>query len=232
MVDFDGTLVDLARHPDDVVLAPETRSVLETLSLQLDGALAIVTGRPIETIDRFMAPLLLPVAGVHGLTRRTAQGRMVEKRINARALALLHQRLGRFADTAPGVMLEAKPGSVALHYRSRPECESACLEAVSEATADLEDVQVLRGKMVVEAKAGKATKAGAVAEFMAEMPFSGRCPVFAGDDVTDEHAFDEVTRHGGLAIKIGSGPTAAGWRTDGTASFRTWLLRLSKHFQA
>jgi trehalose 6-phosphate phosphatase len=227
LIDFDGTLVDFAERPDDVSLAPETQAVLETLSRQLHGALAIVSGRPIEDIDRFFAPALLPVAGVHGLTRRTAKGDVITKSIDEHALAVLTSRLQPFAEGTPGVLLETKPGSVVLHYRARPESEGACISAVHKAVADLEGVQLLHGKMVIEAKAGMATKAEAVAEFMAEQPFRGRRPIFAGDDVTDEHAFEEIAKLGGFSIKIGAGETSALYRTQGVGSFQAWLLRLA-----
>lgn len=231
LIDFDGTLVDFADHPDDVSLAPETWRVIETLRRQLDGALAIVTGRSIEDIDRFFAPLMLPVAGVHGHTRRTARGNVHTKTIDSQALASLEARLRHFVEQRPGLLLEGKPGSIALHYRLRPDCEQACIAAVHDAVAGLDGVRLLHGKMVIEVKAGNATKAEAVTEFMAEEPFRGRIPIFAGDDVTDEHAFEAIAGLEGVSIKVGPGESAALYRAEEIASFHAWLHRLAAEFE-
>jgi trehalose 6-phosphate phosphatase len=228
LIDFDGTLVDFADHPDQVALSPETKSILETLSGVTGGALAIITGRAIDDIDRFFAPLLLPVAGVHGMTRRTAWGEMYTAVVDEAVLASLRLSLQRFVDKYPGLLLERKPGSVALHYRTRPELKEVCIEAVHEALAGAEGLELLHGKMVIEAKAGKRTKGEAVRDFMDEKPFRGRRPVFAGDDVTDEFAFGAVERLGGVSIKIGTGDTTAAYRTEGTASFQVWLRELCR----
>jgi trehalose 6-phosphate phosphatase len=230
LLDFDGTLVEFADHPDDVALAPKTKAVLYKLRGQLDGALAIITGRAISDIDRFFEPLLLPVAGVHGHTRRTAWGDLHTASVDSLVLESLHTRLRPLVDAKPGLLLERKPGSVALHFRKRPDCEALCMAAVHEAVSGLDGLQLLHGKMVIEAKAGRATKAEAVRDFMDEKPFCGRRPIFAGDDVTDEYAFGEIARRGGISIKIGPGATAAGYRTDGTAAIQAWLVRLAAAF--
>lgn len=232
LIDFDGTLVDFADHPADVALAPKTKAVLHDLSRQLGGALAIITGRAISDIDRFFDPLLLPVAGIHGQARRTAWGDMHTASVDNLVLEVVRSRLAPLTERIPGVLIEPKPGSIALHYRQRPDARADCITAMHDAVAGLDGLELLHGKMVIEAKAGKATKAEAVAAFMGEKPFAGRRPIFAGDDVTDEYAFAAVAEHGGISIKIGAGETAAEYRTDGTGSFQAWLIRLAAVFAA
>lgn len=227
LIDFDGTLVEFADHPDAVALAPKTKAVLYKLNSQLDGALAIITGRAISDIDTFFEPLLLPVAGVHGQSRRTAWGELHTASVDNLVLESLRARLMPLVERVPGILLEEKPGSVALHYRQRPDCKAICIAAVHEALFGLDGLELLHGKMVIEVKAGKATKAEAVRDFMDEKPFRGRQPIFAGDDVTDEHAFHEIERLGGVSIKIGAGETAAAYRTDDTSSVQAWLIRLA-----
>src|SRR5690606_21653317 len=121
-------------------------------------------------------------------------------------------------------------GSLALHYRRRPELARQAKAAAHRATDGLEGLDILHGKMVVEIKTGKATKADAVAAFMQEPPFIGRIPVFAGDDVTDEHAFGEIARLGGVSIKIGAGKTSAAYRAKNTDELRAWLAFLAESF--
>lgn len=231
-LDFDGTLADLAEHPDAVSVPAATQGILARLEKSTQGAVAIVTGRPIDDIDRFLAPLKLPVAGVHGLERRAAGGKRTTAPVERKEeFAALGARLRDFAEAHPGLILETKQSSMALHFRQRPELAEKVTAAVHEAVDGLQGLDILHGKMVVEVKSGKADKADAVAAFMAEPPFRGRIAVFAGDDVTDEDAFREIARISGISIKIGGGATTAAFRTDGTETFRLWLARLADRFE-
>ncbi|WEX11415.1 trehalose-phosphatase [Chelativorans sp. AA-79] len=231
-LDFDGTLADLAERPDEVSVPAATRAALERLVEATQGALAIVTGRPIDDIDHYLAPLRLPVAGVHGLERRTAAGARMTAAVDEEKFASVRGRLQAFVDAHPGLLLETKRGSMALHYRQRPELGDASIAAVHEAVNGSKGFHLLHGKMVIEVKGGKATKADALAAFMQEEPFCGRVPVFAGDDVTDEDAFRRIAVIKGISIKIGGGSTAALFRTEGTASFREWLGQLADSFDS
>jgi len=222
-LDFDGTLVEIAERPDAVQLAHTTRETLNRLQRSLDGALAIVTGREIEAIDAMLAPFRCPVAGVHGLTRRDAAGRAHAAMVETAFLDEAQLRLERLARTEIGLLVERKSHAIAIHYRGRPDLEHDCLEAM-ETIARLDDrVHLVRGKMVVEARPTGGNKGMAVADFMTEPPFAGRQPLFAGDDVTDEDAFQVVNRQGGLTLKIGPGETSARYRIADTAAFLVWL---------
>ncbi|HVE54132.1 MAG TPA: trehalose-phosphatase [Ramlibacter sp.] len=208
-LDFDGTMVDIAPQPQAVHVPQPLLATLREVQAYLHGAVAVISGRPITQIDAFLEPLQLPVAGVHGAERRGADGRMhllnthpldhVEEA--ARGLAAQHERL----------LVESKRGSLALHYRQAPELEELCLRTMADAVSESPGVTLLRGKMVVEAKPGGASKGRAIEDFLAEPPFAGRAPVFIGDDVTDEVGFSTVQRIGGLGIKVGEGATVA-WR--------------------
>lgn len=222
-LDFDGTLVEIVDHPEAVTLSVATRDALAMLSRSLDGALAVVTGREIEVIDRFTAPLRLPVAGIHGLVRRDFRGNHVQNGTGSEFVAIAEKRLAALVGRESGLLLERKSSSLALHYRARPELETECLAAIEEAVADMPGIELKRGKMVIEAKPTGANKGTAIIDFMADEPFRGRTPWFAGDDVTDEDAFFEVNRLGGVSIKVGDGPTIAQYRAESTASFLAWL---------
>lgn len=224
--DFDGTLVEFADQPDLVKLAPEIRRDIDRIAGAADGALAIITGRDLGDIDRFLAPMVLPIAAVHGLMRRSADGFVHHSPVDGDAIEVLEDRLQAFVESTPGVLLERKQGSVALHYRRRPSLEAACVAAMDEAAYDLSGVHLLRGKMVIEAKAGAGNKGLAVAEFMAERPFVCRTPIFAGDDTTDEDAFREVNARHGVSIKVGTGSTCAQYRIEDIAALHEWLHEL------
>jgi len=228
-LDFDGTLAPIVEHPDAVSVPARTLDALALLS-QEATALAIVTGRSIADIDRFLSPLELPVAGVHGLERRSADGTISGAPISQQALADVSTRLSQFVAQNPGLLLEPKRGSVALHFRQRPDLADSCAAEVAEAVEPYPQLHVLPGKMVFEIKGGTATKADAIAAFMAEEPFLGKKPFFAGDDVTDEHAFPIVDRFDGISVKIGPGETSAAYRCMGPAAFSKWLVQLAHYF--
>ena len=221
--DFDGTLADIAQRPEDVTVTEATREALETLFQSSKGAVAIITGRDIASIDHFLEPLRLPVAGVHGLTRRDAGGRMHQPAFDAAALQAIEAALQPLAAREAGLLLEHKVGAIALHYRLRPELESACREAMERAANGFPAIGVRRGKMVIEAIGHTGNKGAAIGTFLQEEPFLGRTPVFAGDDLTDEDGFALVNERAGVSIKVGIGDTGARYRAASREDLLTWL---------
>jgi trehalose 6-phosphate phosphatase len=212
-VDFDGTLVGLAQRPEDVIVPPGLADGLAALATRLDGALALVTGRPIEAVDRFLAPHRFAMAGGHGSERRRADGsRLGLDPDLAAAATRIGARLTPLARREPRLALEIKPASVALHFREAPELEAVCRAAVDDALRDEPLFTVVAGKMVFEARPARIDKGTAVEAFLAEPPFAGRAPLFIGDDRTDEDGFAVVQARGGLGIKVGPGPTSARYR--------------------
>lgn len=226
-LDFDGTLVEIADAPDAVRSEHHLLDTLKALSDRLGGALAIVSGRPIAEIDAHLDHASFAVAGLHGLEMRLNSRlpilRTDQSGPGSRIIADLHA----FADSHEGLLLEDKGVAVALHYRNRPELESACIEAADTAVAGRRDLQLLHGKMVVEIKPAAGNKGRAVRRFMQEPQFAGRLPVFAGDDVTDEDGFRVAQALGGFGIKVGEGDTAAQWRIDSVSEFLGWLAALA-----
>ena len=226
-VDFDGTLVDIADRPDLVRIEPAATAAITALQRRLGGAIAIVTGRGIADIDRYLAPLVIPAAGVHGQMRRAASGRVDAARIDQRVIAEVHSHLQSLVGHEQGLYLETKFGAVALHYRARPELEGFCCDIARFAAEPSADLQLVHGKMVVEVKFAGYNKGTAIRAFMQEAPFAGRRPVFAGDDTTDEDGFAVVNALGGVTIRIGSGATSAAYRLPGTREFLAWLDQLA-----
>jgi len=162
-LDLDGTLAPIVEEPGLAAVPREVRAVLQELQFTLGGAIAIVSGRPIAEVDRLLGSLVLPVAGVHGLERRGATG--VIRRHLAPDLAPVIAIARRFAERHPGLLVEEKPGSVALHFRKDPSLGVAATALLQEALADRPDLRLLEGKMVVEAKSAAADKGHAIAAF-------------------------------------------------------------------
>lgn len=220
-LDFDGTLTELAPRPEAVRVASGLIPTLRALHAQLGGALAIVTGRPEADIDRFLAPLRLPLASEHG-----AQYRLTDTSIPAITpphLAAVAHAAQALAAHHPGLLVERKSASVALHYRQVQHLEDLCYDTLARAMQGIEGVEILRGKCVFEVKARGVNKGQAIVDFMGQAPFAGRIPVFVGDDVTDEAGFAAVQSLGGWGIKVGEGATIAQHRCMTPAALRGWL---------
>jgi trehalose 6-phosphate phosphatase len=220
-LDFDGTMVDIAPQPQAVHVPQPFLVVLRDLHHCLKGAVAVISGRPLTQIDAFLHPLRLPVAGVHGAERRSDDGQV--HLLDTHPLDHVEAVAISLAARNPGLLVENKRGSVALHYRQRPELEDLCLRAMQQAVEESPGLTLQRGKMVAEAKPGGASKGRAIEDFLAEPPFAGRTPVFIGDDVTDEAGFSTVQRLGGTGIKVGEGATVASHRLPDPAALRSEL---------
>lgn len=227
-LDFDGTLTEIAATPDHVHINPGLRTTLGALFEALDGALAVVSGRPIAEIDRFLAPLRLPVAGMHGLERRAADGRVMRRKDGGPALGRLRERLSALSATDRRLVLEDKGLTLALHYRGAPEREAELRASMDDLVAELDGYRVLCGKMVLEAIPAKTGKGQVIEAYMRQRPYLGRRPVFAGDDVTDEDGFATVARLGGISIKVGEGPSGAAYRASTVRIFVAWLHDLPR----
>lgn len=222
-LDFDGTLVELAARPDAVVIAPDLTRNLRMLSDSLNGALAIVSGRPIATIDHYLGPHF-DVAGLHGAERRIGgvmrPDQAADRAGQRRALDVLR----RLARDEPRLVIEDKTLSVALHWRLVPALEAHALSGADRALAAAgPGYRIQYGHAVAEIVPAHVGKGGAIDEFLTLAPYAGRRPVFFGDDLTDEAGFAAVNRHGGVSVKIGEGPTAAGARLATPAALRLRL---------
>lgn len=203
-LDVDGTLLDIAPTPDAVRVDLELRRLLAEVAAALEGALALVSGRALVALDHLFEPQRWPAAGLHGLERRDARGRLHRHARQRRALDPVRLRLLCLAARMPGVLLEDKGIALAVHYRAAPEFEPSLRRALDEVAADLApDYHLLEGNRVFEVKPAAATKADAVRAFMLEAPFAGRRPIYVGDDVTDLDGFAAVEGLGGLSVAVG-----------------------------
>jgi trehalose 6-phosphate phosphatase len=228
LLDIDGTLLDLAPTPREVWVPPGLAETLLRLRDKTSGALALVSGRSLNDIDLIFAPERFPAIGGHGAEMRIS--------IDSEAVAIhappmdpeLKRRLAAIAKLSPGILLEDKGYSLALHYRLAPHAEKAIYEAVSLIRSEVPDapIEVLPGKCVCEIKQSGFDKATAVRELMAHEPFRGRRPIFIGDDVTDESVFAIMPELAGLAFSVGRRAEGVAGHFDEPRDVRAWLARL------
>jgi len=228
LLDIDGTLLDLAPTPREVWVPPGLAKTLNRLLVRTSGALALVSGRSLNDIDLIFAAEQFPAVGGHGAEMRISQD---SEAVATHAPPMdreLKRRLAAIAKLSPGILLEDKGYSLALHYRLAPHAEKAIYEAVSLIRADLPNapIEVLPGKCVCEIKHSGFTKATGVLELMAHEPFKGRRPIFVGDDVTDEAVFGIMPDLGGLAFSVGRHATGVADYFDEPGDVREWLAHL------
>lgn len=232
-LDVDGTLLGFQGRPEDVHLHDSLRAVLDALDTGLGHAVALVSGRTLADLDRIQAPLKLAAAGLHGLERRDADG-TVDHGVEGAALDHLRDGLSELVDGHDALWLEDKGRTLAVHYRADPGLHRTVLDQVHALCArEAPDaLAVIDGKMVCEIKPRHADKGSAIRGFMARPPFSGRVPVFLGDDVTDEDGFRAVNALGGLSVRVGAQPadklTHAAYRLADEPAVEAWLARLSQ----
>lgn len=220
-LDFDGTLVDIVERPEDVVVDPALPEVLLRLQERLGGALAIISGRPIAFLDARLAPHRFDMAGLHGLEHRIGGRLSLCDPADHPELRAMVARLGDIVAPKPGILIEDKGCSVAIHWRLAPQEKDFALATARAAVEALgADYRVQYGKAVAEILPAAAGKGKVIERFLQQDPYRGRRPVFAGDDLTDENGFRTVNAHGGLSVRIGSGETVAGARLGTPAALR------------
>jgi len=221
-LDFDGTLVEIADDPHGVHVPASLPALIADLNARLEGRFAVVTGRSLEALEAMLGPLEVAVAGSHGGEFRQAGSREVTPLAQPLPGAVT-KRLSDFAKDHGGLLVEPKPFSIAVHYRRHPEALAA-LVACADETGAAFGLKLKHGKQVIELAMPGSDKGSAVERFMQGPPFAGACPLFIGDDVTDEDAFAAVTRLGGAGILVGPvRETHARWRLESVSAVHAWL---------
>jgi trehalose 6-phosphate phosphatase len=204
-LDFDGTLVELAARPDLVRAPPDFIRQLAQLQALTSGAVAIVTGRQLAVVDDALAPVRLAGAGIHGLEMRLTADDQIWQVSDGGSLEQLRSMASSWVLAHPGLMLEDKGLSLALHYRERPELGPAVI-AYAESLCGTHPgrLTVQHGKMVAELREAGPDKGDALRMLMRGADFAGRIPVMFGDDITDEGAFAAAHELGGIGVLVGA----------------------------
>lgn len=222
-LDFDGCLVEIAPRPDAITVPPELPPLLARLFDRLNGAVALVSGRDVADLRRYLPDFPGPVAGSHG-AELAFPGEASNPPADAQLdLDALHRAARDLAAAHDGLLAELKPHGVGLHYRARPDLAEWVAEAMTRLARDHPTLTLQPAKMALELRPAAAGKDRVLARLMERAPFQGRTPVFAGDDVTDEAAIVEAQARGGFGVKIGEGDSQARFRLPDPAAVARWL---------
>jgi trehalose 6-phosphate phosphatase len=202
LLDMDGTLIDLAATPDSVIVPPGLPETLATLRDELGGALAIVTGRPVETVDRLFGDAPGAIAGEHGGAIRYAHGEAIQRPDLPAPPASWLDAADALVRSFPGALLERKARGFALHYRQALEARDVFHAALTALLATSDRFQLHPAHLLWEVRPAGVDKGDAVSALMQRPPFAGRLPVFIGDDVTDEDGMREARKRGGAGYRV------------------------------
>lgn len=225
-LDFDGTVVELTSEPDAVVVDQDLLNLLAGLQERLDGRIALLSGRSASDVRGRIHPVQLTIGGSHGLEQMSPADDYDPPRPPAGLDRVIHS-LRQLEQNHPGVLIEEKPASVAIHYRLAPLAEAVCQQAAEQASAAI-GMRLQQGKMVVELLPAGVDKGRALQRFMSGQPFAGTRPLFIGDDLTDEHGFVAAREFGGAGVLVGPDrPTAATYRLQDVSAVRQWLKMAS-----
>lgn len=220
-LDLDGTLAPFAARPEGVGPDARRNDRLRRLADRLDGRLAVVSGRGIDDLDRILDGAVAALAGIHGLQRRSGGKVMVATPHDN--LDAVVRELHAVAAGHPGMQVELKPLSAALHYRGAPQAEAE-VRVFADALAGRTGLKPQHGSMVIEFLTPGSDKGQAISAFMDEPPFAGTVPIFAGDDLTDEDGFKAAAELGGIGILVGPPrPTFAAFRLENETAVHAWL---------
>ena len=227
LLDIDGTLLDIAPTPESVSVPTSLVDTIAKLDHITSGAVAFISGRQLAAIDALFAPLKLPTVGCHGAEVRTSRGGEVQ---NGPELPdLVRHCVREIASIAPGVFLEDKGHTLAIHFRNTPDAGAAVMRALQEQRSFLaaQDVHVLRGKAVIEVKPRWFSKGTGLKHLMQHPPFAGRTPVFLGDDTTDEDVFRVLPDYEGYGFSVGRRIDGAAYVFETPSEVRRWLAELA-----
>jgi trehalose 6-phosphate phosphatase len=230
--DYDGTLAPIVADPGDAVPQPESISALCALAGLHETTTAVISGRALRDLTTLARlPPEVYLVGSHGSEFDAGFVHTLDHTAR-HLLRKLEGELDRLADGTPGVLLEKKPASIALHVRrAEPKHGELILAAVRSGPAEWDGVEVMEGKAVIELAVFRTDKGHALD--IVRHQVGATAAVFIGDDVTDEKAFVRLSGPD-LGIKVGDTETVAEYRvadTDEVAHVlaflttdrRTWL---------
>lgn len=225
LLDFDGTLVDIAETPDGINVPDGLARLISKLREATDDAFALVTGRRESDIDGFLPTYDGTLISAHGARTRFAGKTDAHPLTDSDLVENIGRLVTRFAETIPGLLAERKPTGAVLHFRQNPEAEQEAQKFIRALEEVYGDFEMHVAKMAYELRPKGVSKDAAIARLLDRTPFSGRTPVFFGDDATDEPALSLVRERGGISVRVGEGTTAAEYRAESPAVVRKSLKR-------
>ncbi|MDQ3932518.1 MAG: trehalose-phosphatase [Actinomycetota bacterium] len=203
-IDYDGTLTPIVENPEDATLPEKTRDLLERL--REPCRVVIISGRDLEDVRQMVGIDGLAYAGSHGFDILASDGsRHAYGEEYLPALDEAEEQLGpRLADI-PGARLERKRFAIACHFRQCDDDDVVDVEeAVEDVAAEQTRLRMTGGKRIIELRPDLDWDKGRALMWFLETLGLDRddvVPLYVGDDVTDEDAFEAI-RERGIAVVV------------------------------
>lgn len=230
LLDFDGSLVDIAPTPDSIHVPTDLLRNLRQLHHALGGATACISGRSLQDLQHYLGRSRMALVGSHGAELgSTAPVCRIWQAQAAHCEAALR--------AWPLSLVERKPLGLALHWRLAPQAEPTIRALVLHILQIFPSHRALQGKAVLELVPAHANKGQALQRLMQMPAFAGRTPIYIGDDCTDLAAIQAAQALGGHGLAVGTQLTAhvqAGftspqhvrqWLQQQTSALRTATLQ-------
>jgi len=231
-LDYDGTLVPIARRPDLAVLSPERKKILRRLAKCPNIKIAIISGRGLSNVKRLVGMQNIIYAGNHGFE------------IYVGGKHWIHPATKKFIPTLKkiktalknnfrhrGLLLEDKGLTLSAHYRLIPKNIFPAFKTIFDRAIKPEEkkINITHGKKVFEVRpSADWNKGKAVKWIIKELKLSGYMPIYIGDDKTDEDAFNMLKKKG-ITIHVGGGKTSAKMRIKDVKGVYCYLRDLIKN---
>lgn len=201
-LDCDGTLINIAPTPTEVRVPPGLVALLERLTRDLDGALALLTGRQLAEVDVLLSPARPLAAGVHGAEVRVSKDGQITQVASELPYSLVEDVLRR-VQKLPGIIAEPKGAGLAVHYRLAPHLKETLEAELRILLTRYPDGLVLSpGRKLFEIVPAGHSK-GTALEMLYTLPqFAGRRPIMIGDDLGDIPAFAAARHLGGVGLRV------------------------------
>jgi len=235
--DFDGTLSDIVNDPGAAKPAAGASEALQKLAANCP--VAVLSGRDLADVaDRVGLPGIW-YAGSHGFELTAPDGTHHENDAAAAAVPVLEQAAAQLRDrlgSIPGVVVEHKRFGVAVHYRNAGRDRVGEVTAAVHAAGQRDALRVTTGREVIELRPDIDWDKGKTLRWVIDhLHHTGSdplVPIYLGDDITDEDAFDAV-RHDGVPIVVrhtddGDRATAALFALDSPTKVAEFTDRLAR----
>jgi trehalose 6-phosphate phosphatase len=222
LLDVDGTLLDIAPTPDAVVVPPSLVGSLRSLRARLQGALAVVSGRPVQELEALLQDGPHAFAGEHGAAIRHAADAPLERSpLPAPPTSWLHDA-ERIVAAHPGALLERKEKGFVIHYRASPDLGPLIRECLVQLIGGDNRFSLLPARKAWEVRPAGTDKGHAVRALMQRSPFQGRIPIFIGDDITDRDGVAAAVEARGVGLMVpetfGTPARVRAWLTSAAAT--------------
>ena len=202
-LDVDGTLYEIENSPSLIKPCFKLQKKLQTIRNRLGGALALISGRSLDDLDRIFENDKISVAGNHGAQLRNKL-RLKEYQADSGKIKGIAHKISELLNGQKNIEIENKGSNLTVHFRNSTINRKEINKIIMELVKYEPKLTFLKGKEVLEVKPLSHNKGTAISYFMRTKPFTKRRPIFIGDDVSDEDGFETVNKKGGWSVRVGN----------------------------